>query len=639
MILLQGQTLQQKNWFRPESMQLQLGERDSSATITVGPEAPEIAIGDWMRDDTEPGLGVVWRVKSVDTNYRENTRTIGLEHVIQTLKDTVMFGEVDTGTLGGGDAKKAAQYVLSKQSIWTLGDFQYSLSAPFEFNSDDLLSAMEEITSALADCVWEYDLTALPFKLHIRKQNTAVKCEMRGGRNLSTLQKSIDRSRMYTRIYPIGNDNLTLGGGGYIQKNQNIYGVICKVETDQAYSSEEQLRQWATDRLRRHCEPTVTITINGLELSQETGEPLFRSSYLDKLVIGTVCRVPVPELGVVMTEKITRLQWKDKIKDPKDVTVTLANNREDVATIWKNEASTAAKAGRTGAKVAGKQKGLVEDTAKGLYTHINQTAEKIELEAANTKKELRAAIKIEADRIGLLVEGTGENAKIKPASIVASINDAGSSVVISADHISLDGKTTISQLLTGKAHISKLMVNDLQVQAQGGMGYLPVTNCINTAIVSNNELKLYRMSGELVATFSKATSLSGKWGSGTYTVTAKQGTKAVGINRATIRQLYQSGGVSKIGKSVGQTVSVYASENGGSNSVYTGFQQQIWIDASSVWQDGRDSAPSYSSSCRITCDSATPQGGSYTKYTYSCTVSSAQDAPTRTVGDTVTVHW
>ena len=55
MILLQGQTLQQKNWFRPESMQLQLGERDSSATITVGPEAPEIAIGDWMRDDTEPG--------------------------------------------------------------------------------------------------------------------------------------------------------------------------------------------------------------------------------------------------------------------------------------------------------------------------------------------------------------------------------------------------------------------------------------------------------------------------------------------------------------------------------------------------------------------------------------------------------
>lgn len=632
MILLQGQSLVQKAWFTPESYQLQLGERDSNATITVGPGAPEISVGDWIRDDTEPGWGVVWRVKSVGTEYREQTRTIGLEHVLQTLKDTVMFGEIDTGTLGGGDARAAAQYVLRQQSIWTLGAFEYSKSAPFEFNSDSLLDALEEICSTLPDCVWDYDLSALPFKLNIRQPSTVVSCEMRGGRNLSTIQKSIDKSRMYTRIYPIGRDDLHISGD-YIQQNQDIYGVICKVETDQAYDTEEQLRQWATDRLRRHCEPTVTITINGLELSQETGEPL------DKLIIGTVCRVPVPELGVIMQEKITRLQYKDKIKDPQDVTVTLANNREDVATIFKNEASAAAKSGRSGARVAGKAKGLVEDTARGLYTHINQTAEEIELEAADTKRELRAAIKIEADRIGLVVEGTGENAKIKPASIVASINNAGSSVVISADHISLDGKTTITQLLTGKAHISALMVNDLRVQAQGGMGYLPVTSCINTATVSNNELKLYRMNGELVATFSKATSLSGKWSGGMYTVTAKQGTKEVGTNRATIRQLYQSGGVGKIGKNVGQTVSVYATENGGNNSVYTGFQQEIWIDASSVWQDGRDSVPTYNSSCWITCDSATPQGGSYTKYTYSCTVSSAQDAPSRTVGGRTLVHW
>ena len=186
--------------------------------------------------------------------------------------------------------------------------------------------------------------------------------------------------------------------------------------------------------------------------------------------------------------------------------------------------------------------------------------------------------------------------------------------------------------------LAKLMVNDLQVQAQGGMGYLPVTSCINTATVSNNELKLYRMNGELVATFSKATSLSGRWSGGMYTVTAKQGTKEVGTNRATIRQLSQSGGVGKINKYVGQTVSVYATENGGSNYVYTGFQQEIWIDASSVWQDGRDSAPTYNSSCRITCTGSS-SSGPYTTYTYTATVNASQDAPTRTVGQTVTVHW
>ena len=514
MILLNGQTLVQKDWFFPESFQLQLGERDSSATITIGPDAPEISVGDWMKDDTEPGAGVVWRVKSVDTNFREQTRTIVLEHILQTLKDTVMFGEISTEELGGGDARLAVQYILARQNIWTLGVFEYSLSAPFEFNGDTLLDAIEEISSALADCVWDYDLSALPFRLNIRQPNPAVRCEMRGGRNLSTLQKSIDRSRMYTRIYPIGKDNLHITGD-YIEQNQNIYGVICKVETDQAYSSEDQLRMWAADRLRRHCEPTVTITINGLELSQETSEPL------DKLVVGTVCQVPVPELGTVIQERITRLQFKDKIKDPQDVTVTLANNREDVATIFKNEAATAAKSGRSGARVAGSTKGLVEDTAKGLYTHIDQTASAIRLEAADTKRELRAEIKVEADRIGLVVEGTGENAKIKPASIVASINNSESSVVISADHISLDGKTTITQLLTGKAHISALRVNDLQVQPQAGMGYLPVTDCINTATTTGNELKLYRMNGELVATFSKATTLSGTWSGRVFTVTAK----------------------------------------------------------------------------------------------------------------------
>ena len=630
MILLSGQTLTAKTWFTPESFQLQLGERDSSASLTIGPDAPEIVVGDWMQDDTEPGKGIVWRVRSVDQDYNTDTRTINLEHVIQTLKDTVMFGEITTDMLGGGNARAAAQYVLSRQSIWALGNFGYSKSAPFEFNSDNLMDALEEITSALPDAVWEYDFTSIPFKLHINQPNTAVQCEMRGGRNLSTLKKTIDRSRMYTRIYPIGADDLRISGN-YIEQNTNLYGVICKVETDQAYSTEAQLRQWAQDRLRRHCEPTVTITINGLDLSEATGEPL------DMLKIGSVCRVPVPELGTVIAEKITRLNWKDKVRDKEDVTVTLANNLEDVASIFKNESRTAAKAGRSGARIAGKADTKIEDTAAGLYTQIIRTAEQIRLEAGDTKRELMASIDVQADRIGLVVEGTGTNAKIKPASIVASINDSGdSSIALSAKYITLDGITKLNEIMTvtsGAVHISKpLMVdggyadfNEIRIHGtryavtQANADYMIVA-----ANVDGNTLTLTRANGTTVP-FSKATSLSGAWSGGIFTVTAKQN----GIQVNSLAEIITGTNINGTptlnpsnNKYIDAEVEVKAKEQGESGSGNVVYTSTKSINASAAWQAGYNSAPGDTKTQRndLYCTGATVQGGGYSNYTFSATL-------------------
>jgi len=60
-----------------------------------------------------------------------------------------------------------------------------------------------------------------------------------------------------------------------------------------------------------------------------------------------------------------------------------------------------------------------------------------------------------------VVEGTGSNAKIKTASIVAGINaQTGSYVKISADTINLSGYVTASQLNTQKARIDNLVSGD-----------------------------------------------------------------------------------------------------------------------------------------------------------------------------------
>ena len=374
MILLRGHTLQAKNWFRVERMPLNLEERNSTATITVGPDAPEININDWLKDDTEPGKGIIWRVKSVQNQVDTKTRTISIEHIIQSLKDQVIFGSVEPKNITGNNnsttctARQAITYALGKQSetIWQLGTLRDNPSNPYSFNGDTIFAALETVTSSIDGAQWEYDLTSLPFTLNIVRQPSGFQSEMRMRRNITTLNIQIDRTRMYTRHYPIGKNNLHISGD-YVSKNERTWGVVAKVETDQSQDTEAKLRAWSLDRLIRHCEPLVTVTIGGIELSEDTGEAL------DHIVIGRNCRLPLPEYGTTMTERVTKMSWADKIKEPKKVTVTLANLVEDVASIVNSLSSSNSKGGRSSAKKNEEDHAWFVDTT----THVAMVAEAV----------------------------------------------------------------------------------------------------------------------------------------------------------------------------------------------------------------------------------------------------------------------
>ena len=117
MILLSGQSLTAAEKFRPEAMGLNLEERKSTASMQLGEGAPEIGIGAWLLDEEDPGAGIVWRVRTAETNYQTQTRQIQLEHVVNTLKDLVMFGEVKPSDMGGGStctARQAVTYILGR---------------------------------------------------------------------------------------------------------------------------------------------------------------------------------------------------------------------------------------------------------------------------------------------------------------------------------------------------------------------------------------------------------------------------------------------------------------------------------------------------------------------------------------------
>ena len=199
----------------------------------------------------------------------------------------------------------------------------------------------------------------------------------------------------------------------------------------------------------------------------------------------------------------------------------------------------------------------VVNVKNGLESSITQTAGQIRSEVSDTKSELQSSIDQQRDRISLVVEGTGDNAKIKPASIVASINNATkeSSVLISADRVRLSGNTTVEDsmtiengaLLVKKAAVfgttsgRQVSINNgsvnaptLQVNSGGKLvivgsatgEHYDVTSTviqgmIKSASVNGNVLTLTPFYGGDI-TFSKATSLSGGWSGGNYVVTAKQ---------------------------------------------------------------------------------------------------------------------
>ncbi len=378
--------------FQAETMSLNLSERASTASMTLDESAPEITIGDWIQIENGIGAGIVWRVKSVETQVEKKTRTVQLEHMIATLKDLIMFGEVTASTISGSSANPTAsaavQYILSRQNIWRLGGIAYNVSNPYEFNGDTLFAALETVSGTLEECIWEYSFASYPFTLYIRQKDSTVCSEMRTDRNIRTLRKSVDKSQMYTRFYPIGKNNLHITGE-YVSKNEDLYGTICKTETDQGLDSEEKLLLWANERLNRHCEPLVNVSISGLDLAEATGESL------DSFVIGKMCRVPLPELGTTITERVTKLSYSDIVHRPQEVTITLANEVLDVASIIKEQQKTSGRAGRVGAKQGEADHAWFVDTTD----HVGMVAEAVAGPGAN--KDWSRVSQIYADGEGI----------------------------------------------------------------------------------------------------------------------------------------------------------------------------------------------------------------------------------------------
>lgn len=546
MKILRAGSLEQVGELEAESLKVDMSERDSKASATMA-MGTELTRNDWIMDTDWPGMSTVWRVRSGDNAYETNTATVNLEHLINSLKDVSIFGNVTPATIldqkGAKQctARQAAEFILRHQSDWVLGDFDYDLSAPFSFNGETLFDAMEIISGALDGAEWQYDFSSYPFTLHIRDGRLGEVCEMRESRNMSTLRVSEDWSKTYTRIYPIGKNNIKLPEE-YLSRNEEVYGRRDKIVTDQSQGTVEMLRLWAEEWLRKHCEPMVSIQITGLELSRRTGENL------DKLMLGRICRVPMPKYGTVIREKIVKLSWRDRLKEPESVNVTLCNSEDDVAKILSQSNSGGGRKAREEAEdhawfvdtadhvamvaeaIVGREGDSVDWSRVAEIivdgTGISQSVTKAEEDIITERSRITQT----ENRIALIVDANG----IRPAQIVAAINGGSSEIKLSADHITLDGEAVADSLSSqdiycNDIHPSNAIIGYTTTDGLNIAGgtFLYGDNDMREAIVdasvneSTNTLTLKRANGETV-TFKKAGSvtpaLSGSWSGGVLTI-------------------------------------------------------------------------------------------------------------------------
>lgn len=234
------------------------------------------------------------------------------------------------------------------------------------------------------------------------------------------------------------------------------YGLVERaVSTGVDYTPAEALTA-ANAYLAKHKEPRVSVTISAEELSSVTGEPF------DTFTIGKLCRLALVDYGVTVERVVTGLVWDDVFDSPEDIIVTL-EDEEDTAITFLHDLDAKGGTGGGGGGASKKQ----DEVWKEYRTAIQQTDYYLDLYAQRMNKNeeiLQQAglyidangvliyaqdnnnmwgskLQVEADRISLVVSGSGTNASIKAAAITAAINGGSSEVWISANKTYIDAQT------------------------------------------------------------------------------------------------------------------------------------------------------------------------------------------------------
>ena len=258
--------------------------------------------------------------------------SVECEHVLATLLNDVIFGNVIIGNLGTY-TKEVLEYVLNKQKIknWKLGRCDFSRQFEYCWENENLASALFSIPKPLAeDYIWTFETENYPWTINLIKLNKDSKPDayIQAKKNLLRLTKSSDPKQLFTRIYPLGYgegiNQLTIkdinNGIPYLQSPKAItdkYGIIETIWIDRRYENAESLRDAAKAMLEEFQEPLMEYELDYQAIDIR-----------EKLSLGS--KVTIIDEDESYNDFVVGIRYE--YDDIKKTTITIANKSRTVAT-------------------------------------------------------------------------------------------------------------------------------------------------------------------------------------------------------------------------------------------------------------------------------------------------------------------
>ena len=253
------------------------------------------------------------------------------EHVIATLLDSVLPGD---HIIGGAemDTRAAAEYILARQTVphWQLGDCDFADHYEYSLSGSDLLSALWSLGSVLVDPYqWDFDTTTYPWTVHLHRASDTVAAGLTYRRNLMSMTRSVDASRLVTRLYLYGNgegvNQLTVkdvnGGMLYIDAPAAViarYGIKEGVYSASDVEDPALLLAKGRQVLAQLCQPVYTYTAEAADIYRMTG------LVWDDIRLGAMVRIYDADAGLDLVTRVEGLGKQDVGGDPARLLVTMA---------------------------------------------------------------------------------------------------------------------------------------------------------------------------------------------------------------------------------------------------------------------------------------------------------------------------
>jgi phage minor structural protein len=286
--------------------------------------------------DNDDYIGL-FRIIPSNTVKSESTNEVKYqcEHVLSTLLDDVLFLYHQNDNLTTRDN---LQYVIDNQTTkrWKLGTVGMTRYFSYKWENENLLSALFSIPKTFdVPYQWTYDTQSYPWILNLVEPESEVTCEIRYGKNQKSIEREVDPTVIFNRIYALGygegDNQLTIksvnGGIPYVEDAESIakYGLRSYIWVDKRFESPETLKANAQALLSQWKVPKVTYKASAADISSITGEDV------DKLKMGRIVRMVDDDLGTIEA-RIMKESKGDLTGNPGDISLEIANKVEDLST-------------------------------------------------------------------------------------------------------------------------------------------------------------------------------------------------------------------------------------------------------------------------------------------------------------------